>query len=49
MPLDGDRTRLEILIECPSREVRDAIIASGMETGLQEGLDLLEQVAQTLS
>jgi len=49
VPLDGDRTRLEILIECPSREVRDAIIASGMETGLQEGLDLLEQVAQTLS
>jgi uncharacterized protein YndB with AHSA1/START domain len=44
---DG-RTRLEILVECPSREVRDAIIDSGMEGGMQEGMDLLEQVAQSL-
>jgi uncharacterized protein YndB with AHSA1/START domain len=45
--VDG-RTLLEILVECPSREVRDAIIDSGMEGGMQEGMDLLEQVAQSL-
>jgi len=44
---DG-RTLLEVLVECPSREVRDAIIDSGMEGGMQEGMDLLEQVAQSL-
>jgi uncharacterized protein YndB with AHSA1/START domain len=44
---DG-RTLLEILVECPNREVRDAIIDSGMEGGMQEGMDLLEQVAQSL-
>ena len=44
---DG-RTSLTMLMDCPSREVRDAIIASGMETGLQEALDHLEQVALSL-
>jgi uncharacterized protein YndB with AHSA1/START domain len=44
----GGRTILEILVDCPSREVRDAIIDSGMEGGMQEGMDLLEQVAQSL-
>lgn len=46
--LGDDRTRLEILVECPSKEVRDGIIDSGMEGGMQEGMDLLEQVAQSL-
>ena len=41
---DG-RTTLTILVEAPSKEVRDAIIDSGMEAGLQDALDLLEQVA----
>jgi uncharacterized protein YndB with AHSA1/START domain len=44
---DG-RTTLSILVEAPSREIRDAIIASGMEDGLQDALDLLEQVAVSL-
>jgi uncharacterized protein YndB with AHSA1/START domain len=44
---DG-RTRLEILVQAPSQEVRDAIIASGMEDGLQDALDLLEEVANGL-
>jgi uncharacterized protein YndB with AHSA1/START domain len=44
---DG-RTILTLLVECPSREVRDAIIDSGMEGGMQEGMDLLEQVAISL-
>ena len=41
---DG-RTTVTILVEAPSKEIRDAIIASGMEDGLQDALDLLEQVA----
>jgi uncharacterized protein YndB with AHSA1/START domain len=42
--VDG-RTTVTILMECPRKEVRDAIIESGMEDGLQDALDLLEQVA----
>jgi uncharacterized protein YndB with AHSA1/START domain len=45
---DGGRTRLQMLMELEDRETRDAIIESGMEGGLQEGLDLLEQIAVEL-
>jgi uncharacterized protein YndB with AHSA1/START domain len=41
---DG-RTTLTILIKAKSKTSRDAIIASGMEDGLQDALELLEQVA----
>jgi uncharacterized protein YndB with AHSA1/START domain len=41
---DG-RTTLELLTQCPDRETRDAIMGSGMESGMQEGMDLLEQIA----
>jgi uncharacterized protein YndB with AHSA1/START domain len=41
---DG-RTTLTVLVQCPSKEVRDAIIESGMEAGMQDAFDLLEQVA----
>ena len=44
---DG-RTNLSILMVVESREVRDMIIDSGMEGGMQEGMDLLEQVAVSL-
>jgi uncharacterized protein YndB with AHSA1/START domain len=44
---DG-RTTLTLLVDCPSKAVRDAIIDSGMEAGMQEGMDLLEQVAVSL-
>ena len=44
---DG-RTTLTILVEAPSKDVRDAIIQSGMEDGLQDALDLLEEVAGSL-
>ena len=44
---DG-RTRVTLLIEATSMESRDAIIASGMEDGLQDALDLLEEVARSL-
>jgi hypothetical protein len=43
-----ERTTLELLVQCPSRAVRDLIIDSGMESGLQDALDLLEQVAISL-
>jgi uncharacterized protein YndB with AHSA1/START domain len=39
------RTKLTILIQAKNRMTRDAIIASGMEDGLQDALQLLEQVA----
>lgn len=45
---DG-RTKLSILMVVESREVRDMIIDSGMEGGLQEGMDLLEQIARELA
>jgi uncharacterized protein YndB with AHSA1/START domain len=42
------RTTLTILVQALSKEVRDAIINSGMEAGLQDALDLLEEVARSL-
>ena len=45
---DG-RTTLNVLIDCPSAEVRDAIVESGMEAGLQDAYDLLEEVAISLA
>jgi uncharacterized protein YndB with AHSA1/START domain len=45
---DG-RTRLEMLTQCPSKEIRDIIIDSGMEAGMQDGMDLLEEVAASLA
>lgn len=44
----GGRTTLTLLVHAPSREVRDAVIASGMEDGLQDALDLLERLAASL-
>lgn len=45
---DG-RTRLTTLTETRTKEVRDMIINSGMEGGMQDAFDLLEQVAITLA
>jgi hypothetical protein len=36
-------------VECPSKELRDTIIDSGMESGMQESYDALERVAASLS
>jgi uncharacterized protein YndB with AHSA1/START domain len=44
----GGRTLVTMLTECPSHEVREMIVASGMEAGLQDALDLLEGVAREL-
>jgi uncharacterized protein YndB with AHSA1/START domain len=38
------RTLLELLVQTPSREVRDMIVDSGMEGGLQEQMDLLDEL-----
>jgi hypothetical protein len=35
-------------VECGTKEVRDAIIDSGMEGGMQEAMDKLEEVARSL-
>jgi len=44
---DG-RTRIEILVQHASKEHRDMHVNSGMEGGLQDAMDLLEQVAVSL-
>jgi uncharacterized protein YndB with AHSA1/START domain len=45
--VDG-RTILSLLTQVGSKEVRDMIIESGMEAGMQEGMDLLEEIAVSL-
>ena len=45
--VDG-RTLVTILVQAPNKITRDAIIDSGMENGLQDALDLLEEVAISL-
>jgi uncharacterized protein YndB with AHSA1/START domain len=44
---DGGTT-LELLVQCPNRVIRDAIIDSGMEVGMQEQMDVLEELARSL-
>jgi uncharacterized protein YndB with AHSA1/START domain len=46
--LDGGRTLMEVLVVHPTKFGRDMHIDSGMEGGLQEALDHLEQVAVSL-
>jgi uncharacterized protein YndB with AHSA1/START domain len=45
---DG-RTTMTQLTECGTKEVRDAIIESGMEVGMQEAMDKLERAAISLA
>jgi uncharacterized protein YndB with AHSA1/START domain len=45
---DDGRTTLTILVEHPNKASRDGHIESGMEEGLQDALDLLEEVAVSL-
>ena len=44
---DG-RTTLTVVCEYSSKEVRDIVIDSGMEGGMQESMDKLEEVARSL-
>jgi uncharacterized protein YndB with AHSA1/START domain len=43
------RTRLSMLTSVDSKEIRDMIIGTGMESGAQEGLDILEELAIELN
>jgi uncharacterized protein YndB with AHSA1/START domain len=45
--VDG-RTTMTVLVEHPTKEGRDAHIESGMEDGMQDAMDLLEEVAVSL-
>jgi uncharacterized protein YndB with AHSA1/START domain/DNA-binding transcriptional ArsR family regulator len=45
--VDG-RTTLTVLVQHPTKEGRDAHINSGMEAGMQDAMDLLEEVAISL-
>jgi uncharacterized protein YndB with AHSA1/START domain len=45
--VDG-RTRVEILVQHATKAHRDGQIESGMEDGLQDALDLLEEIAVSL-
>ena len=45
---DG-RTTMTVLCDYPSKEIRDMVIESGMEAGMQDAYDLLEDVAISLS
>jgi uncharacterized protein YndB with AHSA1/START domain len=44
---DG-RTTLDLLVQCPNQEIRDAIMESGMEIGMQEQYDVLEEFLVSL-
>lgn len=43
-PLDGGRTRLRVLSIAASVEERDAFVASGMETGVVQGYEQLDEL-----
>jgi uncharacterized protein YndB with AHSA1/START domain len=45
---ENGRTTVTILVQHTSKEHRDAHIDSGMEAGMQDAMDLLEQVAVSL-
>ena len=45
----GGRTLTNVLVEHPTKEGRDMHIASGMEDGMQDALDLAEAVAASLA
>lgn len=42
------RTTLDLLVQCPNKELRDMIVSSGMEEGVQEQMDVLEELARSL-
>ena len=42
------RTTLTLLVQCSTQQLRDMIINSGMEAGMQQAWDALEQVAISL-
>ncbi|GAB3408006.1 SRPBCC family protein [Schumannella luteola] len=47
--LDGGRTRLDIHSVYPTVESRDGMVASGMETGVTEGYEQLDELLEELA
>jgi uncharacterized protein YndB with AHSA1/START domain len=45
----GESTKLSVLVQCESKAQRDAIINSGMEGGMQEAYNLVEEIAISLA
>ena len=45
---EAGRTTLTLLVDHPTQEIRDMVLESGMEGGMQEAFDHLEQVAIAL-
>ena len=51
-PLNWNRRRRTphtVLSDYPGQEIRDIVIQSGMEAGMQDTFDLLEEVAASLA
>ena len=46
--LDGNRTRLELLTETGSKELRDTILQSGMEVGARGQMAIIQELADSL-
>lgn len=46
---NGGGTTLTLLTELPDKSTRDAIVESGMEGGVQEGMDMAEELAVELA
>jgi uncharacterized protein YndB with AHSA1/START domain len=44
----GGGTRLELRTQCHSKELRDLIVASGFEAGMQEQMEIIEELARSL-
>jgi len=47
-PIDGGRTLLRTVSICHSVEERDAFVSSGMETGVVQGYEALDELLPTL-
>ena len=45
----GDRTVASMLLDYGTRQIRDMVLATGMEDGLQDALGLLEEAARSLA
>lgn len=44
----GGKTHVVSLTSCPTKEIRDGIIASGMERGMRETMDQLDELVASL-
>lgn len=47
--IEGGRTRLTMTTSVDSKEVRDIILGTGMESGAQAGLDIIDEIVAELT